>query len=170
MGNRMTRGECLICKKVILGVHPGRIKAGGGKYCSHKCHNIFRRRSMIKKKCLVCEAEFTTAPSSLKRGRGKFCSKECFSISIKGENNYIWNGGKTKHKGYILVAQSGHLYKNNRGYVREHRLVMEKHLGRYLQPEEVVHHINKNKTDNRIENLKLFPTNKEHMEFHYAQR
>ena len=52
---------------------------------------------------------------------------------------------------------------------QEHRLVMEKHLGRRLTKEEVVHHVDRDKSNNDINNLILFPTKKAHTKFHYQQ-
>jgi hypothetical protein len=83
-----------------------------------------------------------------------------------GQNCNFWNGGRTKiSTGYYLIKLRNHPYADTRGYVMEHRIVMEKYLGRYLDPKESVHHINGIKTDNRIENLQLFPNMKEHTSF-----
>ena len=49
----------------------------------------------------------------------------------------------------------------------KHRLIMERHLSRKLKTSEVVHHINSNRADNRIENLMLFASNSEHATFHH---
>lgn len=74
-----------------------------------------------------------------------------------------WQGGRSKIHGYILIKIPQHPFANKQGYVREHRLVMEKHIGRYLNPKEVVHHLNKIKDDNRIENLELIENNRMHI-------
>ena len=48
------------------------------------------------------------------------------------------------------------------GYIMEHRLVMAQWMGRLLSRNEVVNHINHNPSDNRRENLELYPTNGDH--------
>ena len=86
------------------------------------------------------------------------------------DKNPKWNGGRATHAhGYQLIASPNHPYKDKRGYVREHRLVMEKHLGRYLLPTEDVHHLNDNKKDNRIENLELFSSRSEHLKKYHRE-
>lgn len=88
-----------------------------------------------------------------------------------GENNPNWRGGKFKRwQGYILIKNDNHPYKNNKGYIFEHRLVLEKKLGRYLNPWEIIHHINGIKSDNRIENLQICNSNAEHFAIHKILR
>jgi hypothetical protein len=71
------------------------------------------------------------------------------------------------HNGYIMVRRPEHPFADAKGYIRVHRLVMEEHLGRILDPSEFVHHINGNKADNRIENLAVMPIS-DHVRLHHA--
>ena len=78
-------------------------------------------------------------------------------------NHHNYKGGRRKRKdGYIIMLRKHHKYGP---MIFEHRYVMELMLGRYLEPHEVVHHINGIKTDNRIENLMLFENHSKHKSF-----
>jgi len=87
-------------------------------------------------------------------------------LAIRGANNNNWKGGRMKDKrGYILVLMPKHPFCNSIGYIREHRLIIEKQIGRYLHKFEVAHHINRIKNDNRPENLMAFKNHSIHKKF-----
>ena len=83
-----------------------------------------------------------------------------------GSKHPGWKGGVVNCNGYYLVLTPNHPFAKKDGYVKRSRLTMEKHIGRYLTSKEVVHHINGDKGDDKIENLYLFSSTSEHTRFH----
>lgn len=78
------------------------------------------------------------------------------SIVRKGSKCPNWKGGNKKnYKGYILRLEPNHHRADVGGYVMEHIYIFEKYTGISIPDNCVIHHLNGNKSDNRIENLCL---------------
>ena len=77
---------------------------------------------------------------------------------ISKERESIIGTLRTDTSGYVYIKVDKGSSGLSRNWMKYHRYIMEQHLGRKLLPEENVHHINGNKSDNRIENLELWIT------------
>ena len=109
-------------------------------------------------------------PTAFKRGHLKPRNAHKF---LRGSKNPNWKNGMKMVKGYWYTTDKGHPFATKQGYVKRSRAVMEKEIGRFLELEEVVHHKNGIKDDDRIDNLMLFDNQSDHIKFHcedYAQR
>ena len=132
---------CAVCGRSFE-VIPGdaRVKNNSIKYCSKKCMGEANKTGKTIK-CENCGKAFYST-------RRRFCCIECArAFRIKNYEHKTY-----KENGYIVEFLNGY---NKKGNIKQHRRIMEEYLGRRLEPDEIVHHINGDKTDNRIENLKV---------------
>lgn len=124
---------------------------------------------MIRVDCAYCKKSVWRRSHDLKKYGRSFCSRRC-------QNKYHAKGNTTvKHEGRIgrgersvrLVSCPWEFedmaWKS--GQVLEHRLIMAKSLGRSLLTTEVIHHIDRDSLNNRLENLILFENQEAHRDY-----
>lgn len=182
-----TFGACVICGgNTLYDSHNGRYR----KCCSRKCLKVCKRE---QRKGTVCSATMREKVRKIMTGKklSLKTKKKLGAISrfrwqgyspeekqglinkmklLFGEKARNWKGGRMGKNGeYIKIYSPTHPFSVC-NHICEHRLVMEKFIGRHLTPNEVVHHINNNRSDNRIENLMLFSSRADHVRHHWAYR
>lgn len=122
----------------------------------------WRPSKLPPRPCAVCGTPFVP---SRKRKEAKYCSKKCIWVAVKGPE---YNAALArKYNPPRNRAQRG---TGTKGYVKingrhEHRIVMEKIVGRPLKYEDVVHHKDEDKHNNSPENLEL-TTRHDHIHIH----
>lgn len=99
--------------------------------------------------------------------KGKHASKNT-EYKIGGENNLRYRSENRWQipGGYIVLRANGYKPGDKCENIFEHRFVIENHIGRNLTCKEIVHHVNKIRNDNRLENLMVFSSNSAHHRFH----
>ena len=118
------------------------------------------RHNFVWHACISCGK-----PRWVRIIKGKLRADECHTCALKNIGHKNFRCGIIYRDGYreILLNRDDFFFamaNQHTRYVKEHRLVMAKHLGRCLHPWEIVHHKNHDRLDNRIENLQLLSVDK----------
>lgn len=122
------------------------------KFCSIRCRGIAARGPRPIITCEGCGKQVQQLRSKPRR----YCSTRC-ALKTNGPR---WKGPRINKDGYRVIRAGDRI-------LLEHRHVVEVSLGRPLNSYEMVHHINHNKLDNRLENLQLV-SGKAHAKIHGA--
>ncbi len=124
-------------------------------------------RTLKKYYCIICDKKISYNSAIYSNAR---CGKCAIYPSRKGKNNSQYKG-QIVHEGYVYIYMPEYVGKKwQNKYVKRANLIMEKHLGRYLKPEEIVHHKNENRNEDFFENLKLCKNQKEHKKVENQKR
>lgn len=150
--NSLTWNVCQYCGTLFLAY-----RKDANRYCSQECNGAVRGQEWAK---------------HAYKGRAAWseASKKCHSERMTGTTNPSWKGGVTyfrKHGNYkpikyVRCPQQFLPMARKDGYIMEHRLLVAKAMERCLLRTEAVHHVNHDPQDNRLENLALFASNRDH--------
>ena len=162
--------RCATCNKKIQR-KPSQIKKTAHSFCCKDCKNEFQR-TVIAIPCAWCGQQTYKSPSQ--QTTRNFCRQDC-RLKWLGENNIETlnlPGHSAGHKAPHLTRlnrlrnPAGSLYQNDKSVDSTiYRRIAEKSIGRKLKSSEVVHHINGDRTDNRIANLQVM-SKREHHKLH----
>ena len=145
-GCKETRKDrsCNVCGTLFK----AKINASTGRYASHCSLKCRKEAANVTLYCLVCEKEYEGKRHELNSNR-KYCSRKCSSkIVITHENS------KRNQTGRYVSSNNVVVIKTDEGYRLEHRVLVEKAIGRSLNYwNEPILHINGNTTDNKLSNL-----------------
>lgn len=164
---------------VTRGRTPATMRNGPPRFCSQACNSASRagtgkgRRVTHRFACDFCGKAVETyrGAQASKGAAPRFCGLDCLGKAQRGSSNPSYSGGRVPlNTGYVVVLAPWHPHADVRGYVLEHRFVMEQMIGRWLTPDEVVHHENEVRGDNIPRNLRLFACQADHAAYHAAKR
>jgi len=135
--------KCLKCDKPFM-AKPSHI--GRRVYCSVQCRGAAKtERASLEFTCQHCGKTYSRPPSKQREGIN-YCSRRC---ATRGMGDKKRGNGAINQDGYRRVQYYGKP-------MLEHRYLMEKHLGRELKEWETLHHINGERSDNRLENWEVW--------------
>lgn len=111
--------------------------------------------------CAFCKKSFRVP--TYRKSTAKYCSRSCLAkVHLEKFAHVRWKPQNKPPRKYKVINVNGK-------QVREHRHIMEVHLGRKLESWEHVHHINDDPLDNRLENL-IVISNADHQRLHASER
>lgn len=174
--------------------HKRKLKGREGPNKGQSLYHLRRPKSV--RACRFCGKPMEISAFEAEHGTGrKYCSKICFGHSRKGlpispgllasrMGNTPWNKGMNDYEGERKYSGANHpgwkggmrkdsngymeiyVAENGRKYMKEHIYRIEQYVGHKLDAKMVVHHINGNKADNRLDNLFLFVDTSTHIAYH----